>query len=113
MIPTLRPATPADVEALAALKYRTFRDSFVDGGFAIPYPPADLSIFEAENFSIDKIASELADRERMNWVVESESRLLGYAQAGPVKLPHPDCTAGEGELYQLYVLDEAQGLKVV
>lgn len=106
----IRTATPADLSMLAILKRRTFRDSFVDGGFAIPYPPEDLVVFEAATFSPAKIASELADPERMTWVAEREGKLLGYAQVGPVKLPHPDCRAGEGELYQLYVLDEAQGL---
>jgi diamine N-acetyltransferase len=110
MNPTIRPATAADLEALAILKHRTFRQSFVDGGFAIPYPPDDLAVFEAETFSVGKIESELADPERMTWVAEQDGRLLGYAQVGPVKLPHPDCLLGEGELYQLYVLDEAQGL---
>ncbi len=35
--------------------------------------------------------------------------MLGYAQAGPCKLPHADVRPGAGELYQLYILKEAKG----
>lgn len=96
--------------ALAALKLATFRETFLDEGFGIPYPPADLALFETQSYSADVIAAELADPERRNWVVEDmDGRLLGYAQVGPCKLPHPEAGSGQGELYQLYVLREAQG----
>lgn len=108
----LRPARQADAEPLAALKRETFRETFVDGGFAIPYPPADLARFEAANYSSKRVAAELADPEKMSWVAESNGRLLGYAHVGPTKLPHPDARPDDGELYQLYVRNEAQGLKL-
>ena len=43
-------------------------------------------------------------------IAEVDGRLLGYAQVGPCKLPHPEVTADHGELYQIYVRREAQGL---
>lgn len=93
-----------------ALKRRTFRETFVDGGLTIPYPPDDLAAFEAASFTIGKTMAELADPARMTWIADCEGRFLGYAQVGPVKLPHPDCRPGDGEVYQLYLLEEAQGL---
>jgi ribosomal protein S18 acetylase RimI-like enzyme len=109
MDPLLRPALPEDVEPLAALKLETFRETFLDG-FGIPYPPADLALFEAASYSPAAVAGELADGERKNWVVEADGRLIAYAQVGPCKLPHPEVRQGEGELYQVYVRADAQGL---
>lgn len=108
----IRPAVPADAEPLARLKLITFRQTFLDEGFAIPYPPADLAIFEAEAYSADAVRAELADGERRTWVAERGDELLGYAQVGPCKLPHAEVAPGDGELYQLYVLREAQGLRL-
>ena len=107
---TIRIATPADVVALAALKRETFAETFLEGGFAIPYPPADLAAFIAASYGEDKVAAELADSERRTWVAEGpDGTLLGYAQIGPCKLPHADVAAGDGELYQLYIRRAGQG----
>ena len=108
MNPVIRPAVPADVERLAALKLETFRETFIDG-FAIPYPPGDLAIFETASYTRDAVAAELADPGRQNWVAEAEGCLLGYAQVGPCKLPHAEASTTHGELYQVYVRGEAQG----
>ncbi|UAK24219.1 GNAT family N-acetyltransferase [Sphingomonas nostoxanthinifaciens] len=107
---TIRPACAEDVAALAALKRATFRQAFVDGGFHIPYPADDLAGFERASYSVEAVATELADPQRMQWVAEADGRFIGYAHVGPAKLPHPDVSAGDGELYQLYLDDAAQGL---
>ncbi|KQX20876.1 MULTISPECIES: GNAT family N-acetyltransferase [unclassified Sphingomonas] len=112
MTATIRIARPEDAAALAALKLRTFRETFLEEGFAIPYPAADLAIFEADSYSVPAIAAELADAGRRSWVAEADGRLLGYAQVGPCKLPHPEAGEEQGELYQLYLLREAQGMKL-
>ncbi len=111
-MPQIRTARPEDAAALAALKLVTFRQTFLDEGFGIPYPPADLAIFEADCYSEASVASELADPALQSWVVEEAGRLIGYAKVGPCKLPHPEASADHGELYQLYVLREAQGMKL-
>jgi len=108
----IRTARPEDAAGLASLKHRSFRQTFVDDGFAVPYPAADLAVFEAETYGLAKIESELGDPRRRNFVAEIEGRLLGYAHAGPNKLPHPEARPEQGELYQLYVLNEAQGLRL-
>jgi len=111
MVP-IRPARAGDVAALAELKLTTFRQTFLEEGFGIPYPPADLAIFEAESYAGPAIGAELADPARRTWVAGLDGRLIGYAQVGPCKLPHPEASPDHGELYQLYVRREAQGLKL-
>lgn len=108
---TIRLACLEDASALAALKLTTFRETFLEDGFAIPYPPADLAAFELASYAIPAIVAELADPARRNWVVEAaDGTLIGYAQVGPCKLPHPEASEVQGELYQLYVLRAAQGM---
>lgn len=109
---TIRTARPDDAAALADLKLLTFRQTFLEEGFGIPYPPADLAIFEADSYSLASVTAELADPAKCNWVAEDGGRLIGYAQVGPCKLPHPEASSEQGELYQLYVRREAQGLKL-
>lgn len=110
-VPAIRAATPADVTALAALKLRAFRETFVEeAGFAIPYPPADRALFEAETYGEARVAAEIADTAHASWVVEGpDGALIAYAHVGPCKLPHPDLRPDELELYQLYMLRDWQG----
>ena len=110
MTAALRPATPADAEALARLGERTFVETFVDGGFRMNYPPDDLAKFLAETYSTEAYASFLNDPEVGAWVAEDASGLIAYATAGPNHLPHPEARPQDGELYRLYVSGQAQGL---
>lgn len=109
---TLRRAVPDDATPLAALKRSTFRETFVDGGFAVPYPPADLAVYEQSAYAPEVVARELADTARAAWVAERAGDLVGYACVGPCKLPHPEVQPGHGELYQLYLRRSAQGLRL-
>ena len=103
----IRPALPADTPALAALKLTCFRETFLGEGFDIPYPPADLTRFEAESYGEARVATELADPGHATWVAEAEGAegraLVAYAHAGPCKLPHPQADTRQGELYQIYI----------
>lgn len=108
----IRPARPADIPALADLKLVTFRQTFLEEGFGIPYPPADLALFETDSYSEAAVAGEIADPAKRTWVAEQAGQLIGYVQIGPCKLPHPEASPDHGELYQLYVRREAQGLKL-
>jgi len=105
---TIRPAHPRDTAALARLKLATFRETFIDD-FAIPYPPEELKLFEEASYAPAVVAAELGDASRATWIAEEDGRMLGYAQTGPCKLPHPDVRRDAGELYQLYILREAKG----
>lgn len=105
----IRPATPADAPALAALKLATFRETFLEL-FAIPYPPADLARFETETYGLARVTAELADPTHHTWVVENEAgELTAYLHLGPGKLPHPELRDGDPEIYQLYLRRSAQG----
>lgn len=108
----IRPASTDDVAALAELKLETFRATFLDEGFAIPYPPADLAIFERDNYSVEAVAGELANPEAATFVAERDGKLLGYAKVSGCKLPHPEATPEQGELCQLYIRKEAQGMRL-
>lgn len=108
---SIRRAHADEAVALAALKLAAFRETFIDG-FKLPYPPADLARFEAESYGPERIAAELADRSHATWVADAGGRLLAYAHAGPCKLPHAEASPCQGELYQLYALNKAQGAGV-
>lgn len=71
---TLRPATPADAEALAALARAAF-----DAAFAHLYPPADLAHFHTHERSPAKYAAALADPATRIAVVEEDGALIAYA----------------------------------
>ena len=104
----IRPAHPRDAAPLARLKLATFRETFVEE-FRIPYPPGELALFEEASYAPATVAAELADASRATWIAEDGDRMVGYAQVGACKLPHPDVRPGAGELYQLYMFRDAQG----
>jgi hypothetical protein len=105
----IRPATADDLDALCA-QAGVLSRNIGPSGFAIPYPPADLALFERDAYGPAKVASELADATHATWVaVAGDGALVGYAHMGPCKLPHDDLAEGDHELYQLYLRRAAQG----
>lgn len=108
---SLRVAELQDAPALSALKTLCFRETFLTGGFDIPYPPAELAHFEQDAYGLPRIEAELADASHATWVVEgSDGSLVAYAHAGPCKLPHEEARHSQGEIYQLYIRRSHQGL---
>ena len=105
---TLRRATPADAQCLAALGLQTFRETFLDG-FAIPYPPSDLASFVEATYTPSAFIAKLADPLQASWIAERGGEALAYACAGPCTLPHRDARPADLELSRLYVLGHAQG----
>lgn len=109
--PLIRPATDADAPALADLGRQTFIDTFVAAdGFAIPYPPEDLSVFLDASFNPETIRTKLKEPGAAWWVAERHAELLAFANTGPNTLPHPEARASHAELRRLYVARSAQGL---
>lgn len=100
---TLRPASPGDIPALAALG----RESFV-AKFGQMYRPQDLAAFLEETHSETAVAAGLADPRRRYCLAEADGALAGYC-----KLAIPSTLAGHGdasraiEIKQLYT-DPAQ-----
>jgi ribosomal protein S18 acetylase RimI-like enzyme len=107
----IRPATPDDAAELARLGTETFLDTFVRG-FGIPYPAGDLEPYLAESFGEAAVLRRIAEPGGAYWVAERDGALIGYANAGPNGLPHPEARDGELELRRLYIAGEAQGLGV-
>lgn len=102
----LRPATLADVPALARLG----RESFCDA-FGYLYRPEDLAAFLAETHDEAVVAGEIAGEEcRHALAVDNDGSLLGYC-----KLRHPSKLAADSqarkplELGQLYCATNATG----
>jgi len=100
----IRRAGPDDAQSLAEVG----RDTFVET-FAHLYPPEDLAAFLAASYSPEAFAGYLRDPEHGLWIAEQDGRPLGYVQAGPCTLPHPDVTPACGEVKRLYVRGETQG----
>lgn len=100
----IRPATPADAEALAALGAATFAETF-----GHLYPPEDLTTFLADAHGPERTAANLADPAKAHWIAEAGGEPVGYGQAGPCALPHPEVTPACGEIKRLYILRSWQG----
>ena len=84
------------------------RDTFVET-FGHLYPPEDLAAFLPDSYAAEAFAPYLQTPGHALWLAEAGGRFIGYAQAGPCALPHPEVTPACGELKRLYVRKEAQG----
>jgi ribosomal protein S18 acetylase RimI-like enzyme len=102
--PVIRPARPRDAEALARIGAVTFAETF-----AHLYPPEDLAAFLAEAHSVERARADIADPAKAAWLVEDGGEVIGYALAGPCKLPHPEATPDCGELDRIYLRAGRQG----
>jgi ribosomal protein S18 acetylase RimI-like enzyme len=108
--PAIRRALAADAAKLARTKRDCFRQTFLGGYLDVPYSAENLAVFEAEAYSKEAVAAELADPARAQWVAEvPDGHIVAYVHVGPCKLPHADVRVDHGEIYQLYVLDQWQG----
>jgi len=104
----VRRATSDDCDILAGLGERTFRETFVEG-FAIAYPADDLAQFVAQSYAPEAFAAKLADPAQALWLACAGDEPVGYANAGPCRLPHPEVEPRDGELYRLYVSQDQHG----
>jgi len=101
---TLRRARVDDANTLSALATRTFVDTF-----GHLYPRSDLDPFLAETYSVQAQRALLSAPDHAIWLLGHNRAPVGYALAGPCTLPHPDVSAGDGEIKRLYVLNALQG----
>jgi diamine N-acetyltransferase len=96
--PSIRRADPTDAEAISAIGAATFVETF-----GHLYPPADLEVFLAEAYNLERTRADLADPAKASWIVEAGGEVVGYALAGPCGLPHPEVTPDCGELKRIYL----------
>jgi ribosomal protein S18 acetylase RimI-like enzyme len=101
----LRPATPADIAALARLGEVSFVAKFGD-----MYRPLDLATFLDEAFSPDAIAEEIANPQRLYRLAEIDGNLAGYCKLG-LRCGWPEYARGKHviELKQLYTNPDLTG----
>lgn len=104
MASQIRRAGPADVTALAEVGRATFVETF-----GHLYPPEDLEAFLAESYTPEAFGPFVETPGHALWLAEAQGQALGYVQAGPCALPHPEVTAACGEVKRLYVRKQAQG----
>jgi ribosomal protein S18 acetylase RimI-like enzyme len=104
----IRRAAPDDSDILSALGERTFHETFVEG-FAMDYPADDLALFVTQSYAPEVFATKLADPAQALWLAFAGREPVGYANAGPCRLPHPEVQPHHGELYRLYLSQGRQG----
>jgi ribosomal protein S18 acetylase RimI-like enzyme len=109
----IRRADTTDIEALSALRQKTFRETFVED-FSIPYPENDLDSYFRSSASPESFAKKIHDPQRAVWVIEDKTNdeLVAYTVVGPCNIddiPHPDvCSNKDAEIYSLYIRRDRQ-----
>jgi len=99
----IRRATVDDAQVLSDLATRTFVETF-----GHLYPPEDLQSFLEDAYAPERQRIILAHPDYAVWLLEDAGIAVGHAAAGPCGLPHPEVSAGDGELKRLYVLKSHQ-----
>jgi ribosomal protein S18 acetylase RimI-like enzyme len=94
----IRPAAPADAEALSELATRTFLDTF-----SAQNDPYDLQLYLGSVYRREKQAEEIADPRMSTLVAEVDGRLAAFAQLRSSEMP--ECVADPEaiELMRFYV----------
>lgn len=100
----IRLATEADAEALS----EAGRKAFVEN-FGHLYSNRDLQVFLDGAYTPALQLEEIQDPQNCVLVAEYEGRFVGYAKAGPCKLPVPHASENAFELHRIYILSEAKG----
>jgi len=104
----IRRATIADAFTLGELGAATFIETF-----GHLYPPEDLAAFLQSGHTPESWGRRLHDTHLAAWIVEAaDGSAIGYAAAGPCKLPVPDLESNSGELFQLYVRRSHHGRQI-
>lgn len=101
---TIRRAAPADANALAEFAERTFRDTFERDN-----RPEDMSRYVADTFGPDKQRAELADSRGIVLLMESATRVIGYAQLLCGVPPAEVTPVPAMELQRFYIAREYHG----
>lgn len=104
----IRRAGIADAATLADITARTFTETF-----GHLYPPEDLADYLRGSCSTESCRKLLADPKVGAWLIGAGAAPpVGYATAGPCKLPVENLEAEAGEIRQLYVLASHQNQRL-
>jgi ribosomal protein S18 acetylase RimI-like enzyme len=106
-IASLHVAEVSDATELAAFAAMTFTATF-----GHLYRAEDLAT-HLSHYTAEQFAADINHAQQRLWVARlvgsSNRSIVGYVQAGPCSLPHPDATARNGELKRLYVDEHVKG----
>ena len=100
MVSLVRVATPADAADIAHVHVATWRSAYRD------LLPTDFLASLSESQYEERWTRTLGDPDTRIYVAESASGIVGFASGGPERAGE---TGFAGELYAIYVLQEAQG----
>src|SRR5215831_7763536 len=100
MVSLVRSAVPADAAAIAHVHVATWRSAYRD------LLPADFLASLSESQYEERWTRALRDPATRIYVAEGGDGVVGFASGGPERAGE---TGYEGELYAIYVLQEAQG----
>jgi diamine N-acetyltransferase len=104
----IRRAGVTDAAALAVITERTFTETF-----GHLYPPEDLAEYLRGNCTPESCGKLLADPKVGAWLIGADGAApVGYATAGPCKLPVENREPNAGEIRQLYVLATHQNQRL-
>jgi ribosomal protein S18 acetylase RimI-like enzyme len=104
----IRRASFADAAALARITEQTFTETF-----GHLYPPEDLAEYVSGNCTEESCGNLLDDPEIGAWLIGVDrASPVGYATAGPCKLPIENHEPNAGEVRQLYVLATHQNQRI-
>jgi GNAT superfamily N-acetyltransferase len=103
MPPVVRPARPADADAIAGIHVRSWRAAYPD-----IVPQQILDRLSVERRAASWRTTLESDGEERVWVVEDVGRVRGFASIGPAR--DDDLGRGSGELYAIYLEPEAWSL---
>ena len=101
----IRPAQPADAEALAALARVTFYEAY-----DTLTQQSDLDAYTTEHYSMTKIAQELADPRLAIWLGLCGEAAVGFIQLAAVPAPAEVKGRRPLKLDRLYLRKSAWGL---
>ncbi len=101
---TIRRAAPEDANLLTEFAERTFRDTFERDN-----RPEDMSQYVADTFGPDRQRAELADSRGIVLLMESATRVVGYAQLFCGAPPAEVVPVPAMELQRFYIAREYHG----
>jgi diamine N-acetyltransferase len=104
----IRRASVADAATLARITEQTFTETF-----GHLYPPEDLAEYLRGNCTPDSCRKLVDDPKVGAWIIGADGAdPVGYATAGPCKLPVENREPNAGEVRQLYVLATHQNQRL-
>ena len=103
----LRKLTIADVDQLQEIGIRTFSDTFSSGN-----TEEDMKQYLESEFSIDKLKTELVDKNSEFYFVELENKVIGYLKVNFGRAQTEIQSENTLEIQRIYVLKDFYGKKI-